>query len=95
MPLEESRNLRLSVELSNALESASKVQKVTSSEILRRALTEYLSREIRLSHERRNDAIEFANPATSPDTVPSVAEASDEDLAKHWGDFYGTDLRTA
>lgn len=95
MPLNESRNLRLDVELSNTLDTVAKRKGMNASQVMRLALMEFMSREIRLSNEQHHRAVELSNPATSPDTTPTEAQASDADLVGHWEDFYGTDLRRA
>ncbi|MGV9907606.1 hypothetical protein ACWDU8_34875 [Streptomyces sp. NPDC003388] len=93
--MEKKHDIRMSVELSNLLDTVARDKRMTASEVVRLAVGEYVMKEIRLSNERRHQALEFSNPATSPETVPSRQAVSDADLAGHWGDVYGNDLRTA
>jgi metal-responsive CopG/Arc/MetJ family transcriptional regulator len=94
MSLEKKRDIRLTVDLSNALDNTARAKGMNASQVVRLALREYFTREISLSNRRRNEEIELSNPATSPDTMPTAAVASDADLVGEWDRFYGTDLRT-
>lgn len=86
MPLEESRNLRLPVDLSNDLNRLAEVKGMNASQVMRLALRQYVEREIELSNERRASAVELSNVVQGD---RRISGASDAQLAEAWGRIYG------
>jgi uncharacterized protein (DUF1778 family) len=89
MPLEKPRNIRMTVDLSNALDKAAELKGMNASQVVRLALRQYLTREIELSEARNAHALELSNPAAYLGTAPDPAVVSDSDMVQEWGRFYG------
>lgn len=90
MALEKNRNIRMTVDLSNALDTVATGKGMTASQVVRLALTQYLrtaTEELKLSNVRR-PAVELSNAVQGDVGTVSEAGVSDADMVKAWGRTY-------
>lgn len=93
MPLEKPRNIRMTVDLSTALDKAAERKGMTASQVVRLALRQYLIKEIELSQTYQEQAVELSKPASYLGTAPDPAVISDSAMVQEWERVY--DRRSA
>lgn len=91
MALEKNRNIRMTVNLSNALDTVATGKGMTASQVVRLALTQYIrtaTEELKLSNERRA-AVELSNAVQGDAEGVVGAGITDAGLVQAWDRFYG------
>ncbi|MFJ9538767.1 hypothetical protein ACIRPX_16050 [Streptomyces sp. NPDC101225] len=90
MALEKNRNIRMTVDLSNALDRAAEHKGMNASQVVRLALRSYLvsvTDELKLSNARR-PAVELSNAVQGDVGTVTAAGVSDADIVTAWGRTY-------
>lgn len=88
--LEKNRNIRMSLNLSNALDAVAEGKGMNASQVVRLALTAYIrtaTEELNMSNTRRH-AVELSNPVQGDADTVAGGSASDADVAAAWGRMY-------
>ncbi|MGW7128872.1 hypothetical protein ACWGIA_11130 [Streptomyces bobili] len=90
MALEKNRNIRMTVSLSNALDTIATGKGMTASQVVRLALSQYIrtaTEELKLSNGRPA-AVELSNAVQGDMGAVTGAEVSDVALVDGWGKTY-------
>jgi antitoxin component of RelBE/YafQ-DinJ toxin-antitoxin module len=90
MALEKNRNIRMTVNLSNALDTVATGKGMTASQVVRLALSQYIrtaTEELKLSNVRR-PAVELSNAVQGDVGAVNGAKVNDSDLVQAWSRTY-------